>query len=347
MRTGPHEVVFGLTLDQRAIEFGAATVDDLLDSAVWAELSERFGAVFCGDSLLAKPRLESITLLSAIAARTKRVKLGTSCMASFPLRHPIWVAHQWATLDVISHGRTILAPCIGGGGARFSGSFESEFKAMGVSPATRVRRLEEGVEVIRRLWSEDHVSHHGEFWRFDDVSLRPKPAQPHPPIWIVSNAEGFTADPARLERPLRRAGRLGDGWQTGGAAPGTIRRNWNAIKRYAAEYGRDPERLDCCVQLTINVNDDEDAAYRETKRYVDLYYETDYPREGMPLFGVWGSVESCVRRLQDFIDEGVTYLTLRLATWDRRAQFEKVSEGVLPRLRAAASDSAPTRASRN
>src|ERR1700704_482010 len=103
---------FGVTLDQRAIHFGAATLDDVLATAEWADASDCFDAVFCGDSLLAKPRLESITLLATVAGRTRRVRLGTACMASFPLRHPTWTAFQWGTLDMVSKERTILAVCI-------------------------------------------------------------------------------------------------------------------------------------------------------------------------------------------------------------------------------------------
>ena len=73
-----------------------------------------FQSVWVGDSLLGKPRMESIALLAGVAARTKKVRLGPACMASFNLRHPIIFAAQWATLDAVSGGRTILAACLGG-----------------------------------------------------------------------------------------------------------------------------------------------------------------------------------------------------------------------------------------
>ena len=98
---------FGLSLSTRAILFDWGTLDDLLDMTVIAEDSGYFHGVWVGDNLLSKPRVESIVTLSAMATRTRRLKLGTVCLASFPMRDPILFALQWASLDVLSHGRTI------------------------------------------------------------------------------------------------------------------------------------------------------------------------------------------------------------------------------------------------
>ena len=105
---------FGLTLANRGVIIGAVTVPELFDMTKRGEDSGAFSAVWVGDSLLAKPRLESIALLSALAAITKRVKLAVGCMATFPHRHPALLAQQWASLDVISGGRSWLAVCLGG-----------------------------------------------------------------------------------------------------------------------------------------------------------------------------------------------------------------------------------------
>src|SRR5918995_658232 len=105
---------FGLTLANRGVIIGAVTVPQLFDMARRGEDSGAFEAVWVGDSLLAKPRLESIALLSALAAITKTVRLAVGCMATFPQRHPALLAEQWASLDVISGGRSWLAVCLGG-----------------------------------------------------------------------------------------------------------------------------------------------------------------------------------------------------------------------------------------
>src|SRR5579872_5677749 len=98
----------GLTLPNRGVLFGVTTAAQMLEMAEIADRSEQFQSVWVGDSLFGKPRMESIALLSGIAARTKRVRLGPACMASFPLRDPVLLAYQWASLDLLSEGRTVL-----------------------------------------------------------------------------------------------------------------------------------------------------------------------------------------------------------------------------------------------
>ena len=104
----------GLLLPNQGVVFGAVTTRELLELAEEADATGVFDAIFVGDNLLAKPRLESVTLLSALAMRTKKARLGTACMASFPLRDPIVLAAQWAALDNLCEGRSLLVACIGG-----------------------------------------------------------------------------------------------------------------------------------------------------------------------------------------------------------------------------------------
>ena len=104
---------FGLTLSNRALVTRGTPPKELIDMAVEAENSGAIDAVWVGDSILSKPRLECIPLLGAIAARTSRVKLGVACMATIAQRNPVLLALQWASLDVLSGGRTWLAACMG------------------------------------------------------------------------------------------------------------------------------------------------------------------------------------------------------------------------------------------
>ena len=167
---------FGLSLSNRAVLFDWATMDDLVEAAVIAEESGYFSGVWVGDNLLSKPRVESIVTLSAIAARTETLSLGTICLASFPLRDPILLAIQWASLDVLSKGRTILAVC-NGGSASDGPQFARELDNMDVASRDRVSRLVEGVQVLRRLWSEERVTHQGRFYNFTELEALPKPVQ--------------------------------------------------------------------------------------------------------------------------------------------------------------------------
>jgi len=106
-------LAFGLTLSNRGIMLGLTTPAQLLDLADRAEASGLFDSVWVGDSLFAKPRLDAVTLLAAIAGRTRRLRLGPACLASFPLRHPLVFGYEWASLDRISEGRTVLIVCAG------------------------------------------------------------------------------------------------------------------------------------------------------------------------------------------------------------------------------------------
>lgn len=138
--------------------------------------------------------------LAAIAARTRRVRLGTGVLL-LPLYHPLAVAEEAAMVDVISRGRLIL-----GVGAGYA---PEEFAAFGVSIKERGSRLDEAVPLIHRLWTEDGVTHAGRHYRIEGATLRPQPVQePRPPMWFA----GWVG-PA-----LRRAGRLGDAWLGGPSA---------------------------------------------------------------------------------------------------------------------------------
>jgi len=191
---------FGLILANRAVVLGAVKVPDLVDLTVQAERSGFFDAVWAGDSLLAKPRLESVTLLSALAGVTTKLRLGVGCMATFVHRHPVMLAHQWASLDVLSGGRTLLAVCLGGP-SDANAAQAAEHSIMSIPSAERVGRLEEGIAILKTLFGGKNVSHHGRFYSFDNVTLEPRPVQQPCPIWIASNPTGLTwkgRDPAKL-----------------------------------------------------------------------------------------------------------------------------------------------------
>ncbi|MCH8055640.1 MAG: LLM class flavin-dependent oxidoreductase, partial [Deltaproteobacteria bacterium] len=131
---------FGLTLANRGVIIGAIKARDLMDITERAEASGAFDTIWVGDSLLAKPRLESVTLLSALSAITKKVRLGVGCMATFVHRHPALLAQQWASLDVLSNGRALLAVCLGGPNEQ-SPAQALEHVVMGIKASDRVARL--------------------------------------------------------------------------------------------------------------------------------------------------------------------------------------------------------------
>ncbi|MBV8083929.1 MAG: LLM class flavin-dependent oxidoreductase [Chloroflexi bacterium] len=321
---------FGLTLPNRGVLFGATTPAQLLDIAQKAEACGLWSTIWVGDSLVAKPRLESITLLSAIAAVTSRVRLGPACLASFTTRHPVQLAIQWASLDLISQGRTILCVCLGGAG---NGDWGTEARILEIERSQRLPRFEEGIHTLRELWTQDRVDHHGDVWNFEDYELLPKPFQkPCPPIWIANNPHTVGGDDRALERSFRRVARLADGWMTHSVTPEEFERRWARVQSYAAEEGRKLADDATCLYHNINVNPDVDAAMAETKKFLDLYYTANFTPERIREWCALGSVDDCVAQLRAWRSTTMGEITMRLCSWDQQRQFDLVVNDVLPRV---------------
>ncbi len=175
------------------------------------------------------PFLEPVSTLMFAAAVTRRVRLGTSVLV-ITQRQPVVLAKQLATLDMLSGGRLIF-----GAGA---GWMKEEFQALNVPIAARGPRMDEYLEVMRRCWTEDDPTFDGRYYKLGDVGFYPKPVQkPHPPIWIGGAADGA----------LRRVARYGDAWH-GMAPPEVLAEGYAKVKRYAKEYGRDPDSIALTVR---------------------------------------------------------------------------------------------------
>ena len=176
---------FGITLANRGILLGLATVKDMLALADAIEACPLLDSIWVGDALFVNRRLDALTLLAAIAGRTGRVLLGPACMGSFALRDPRVFAYEWASLDVLSGGRTRLSVCAGGGSGP---AWEAETAAMGVQPGERRGRMIENIAALRHLWTTDQTPFEGRFVRFAGITLEPKPVQSPCPIWLTTNA---------------------------------------------------------------------------------------------------------------------------------------------------------------
>jgi probable F420-dependent oxidoreductase len=163
---------------------------------------------------------EPLVAMAAVAGRTRRLKVGPAVLV-LPFRSPILAAKSVATLDVLSHGRVF--PVVGLGVDQ-----RREWEAAAVPPGARAARTDEAIAVIRRLWTEDEVTHEGSYFTLDRVRLLPRPVQTPPPLWVGGNTE-----PA-----LRRAARLGDGWLASYIAPDAFARGVATIRGQAAAAGR-------------------------------------------------------------------------------------------------------------
>jgi alkanesulfonate monooxygenase SsuD/methylene tetrahydromethanopterin reductase-like flavin-dependent oxidoreductase (luciferase family) len=225
---------------------------------VLAEESGVFESVWFGDSLIHKPRLDSIVMLSAAATRTRKVRLGVICMASFPVRHPVLLATQWASLDQLSKGRTILGVCIGGG-------HEGEMRAFAVQKNERVGRLVEGIKLLRKIWSDEELHHQGKFYRLEGYRILPKPAQKPCPIWIAVSPDRRAVGDEGVARAMKRVATLGDGYISMAVPAEEMRFRLELIEKYAEEAGRDLDRFEVAIHGMVNINDDKRSAYEEAK----------------------------------------------------------------------------------
>jgi alkanesulfonate monooxygenase SsuD/methylene tetrahydromethanopterin reductase-like flavin-dependent oxidoreductase (luciferase family) len=296
-------VKWGISLANRGALFGLTDVDDLIETAVAAEESGVFESVWVGDSLIHKPRLEAITMLAALATHTRKVRLGTICLASFPVRHPVLLAIQWATLDQISKGRSLLGVCIGGG-------HEGELRAFGVKREERVGRMKEGI-----------------------YNILPKPVKP-PPIWIAVSPEREQVGDKVVDQAMRRVGLLADGYITMGVTAEEFSKRWRVIEQAANEIGKDLSNFECAIHGMVNINDDKQAAYAQAKDYFNHYYGPNYPPES--LIKVWlahGPPKACAQLIQEWLDMGITTPVLRFTSNDQLGQVRRFIGEVLPLLR--------------
>jgi len=264
-----------------------------------AERAEALGydSIWVGDSILARPRHEPLTLLSAVAARTKRAELGTAVLLP-ALRNPVVLAHGIATLDQISQGRFIL----GVGIASDVPNIRAEFVACGVPFEKRVGRMLEGLRLCRELWSGKPVSWNGR-WVMENVTLGPAHRPGGPPIWFGG----------MVRASLERVGRLYDGWFPNSPDPEVWRKQWGEIRDIAREAGRDPEQLTGAVYLTLTLDDDKARAEQRINGFFEGYYGRPAAEMRARQASYAGPPAGAAEWLSRWTAAGVQHLVLRFA----------------------------------
>jgi probable F420-dependent oxidoreductase len=276
--------------------------------------------VWVGDSITAKPRLEALATLGALAVRTSRVKLGTAVLLA-ALRQPLVLAHAVASLDVLSTGRIILGVGAGRGGRQI---LAQEFENCGIPFMERGERLNELLQICRRLWSETPVSYQGTYYQLSNVALEPRPVQPGgPPLWLSSNL---------IKRGLRRVGMLGDAWITNVTTLEVYRQCWERIVAAAEAAGREPQQIHQCLYLTVNVNLDGDTARRQGRSFLESYYKKPAAEVEEELVCQFGSPEEVLARIDGYARLGVRTVIIRFASPHQLEQLELCSKEILPRL---------------
>jgi alkanesulfonate monooxygenase SsuD/methylene tetrahydromethanopterin reductase-like flavin-dependent oxidoreductase (luciferase family) len=333
------KTTFGLTLSNRALVMRATPPQELIDMAVKAEATGMVDAIWVGDSILSKPRLECIPLLGAIAAHTSKVKLGVACMATIAQRNPVLLALQWASLDVLSGGRTWLAACMGYPASQHPMAAK-ELEVMGVASKERPGRLEEMIQALRLLWSDEHASFHGKYYSFDDVNLLPKPALRPCPIYIAGTPRATQIGERGVERSLRRIARYADGWMSNQIELAMFQDYRERLRKMVAEEGRDPNVFKTALYYGVSVNGDREQAFREAKAFLDAYYQKDFTRQGVEIWTACGPVEHCVACVRGFIDAGVDHVAIRPIGENLNEQFRIYLEQFLPAINRAAENQA-------
>jgi alkanesulfonate monooxygenase SsuD/methylene tetrahydromethanopterin reductase-like flavin-dependent oxidoreductase (luciferase family) len=298
-----------------------------------------FSSVWVGDSLFSKPRYEPISLLSAISQRTKNLRLGTACMVT-STRNPLYLALEWATLDAISGGRTIL----GAGAGNPEEGVRREFEALGLPFGKRSAVFEEGLAVLRQLWTEGKVDFHGTYYDYDNISfysgteMAPlMPVQQPPPMWVVSNPR-LTGDAPpdvmqrRLEAACRRIVRYGDGWMTCCRAqhPEELEEQLRVIEEYADRDGSDFSRLTIAYQVTMNIGDSEAEARAAFGDYISKYYPELSQAMDLSNWGPVGTPDDIAAWLRRFAEAGVRHFICRFGAIDQFGQVERFAKEVLP-----------------
>lgn len=298
--------------------------ESVLKMATWAE-EAGLDSVWVGDSLTAKPRLEAMTTLAAIAARTSRVRLGTAVML-MALRHPVLLAQMVGTVDLISAGRLQLG--VGVGGA-FNAMQQSEWRNAQVNQRTRAPRLEEMLQVIKGLGKEEPFSFAGRHFELDNVVMQPTPVQDRGvPVYLGVHWHGRgDGQGAQRERQARRAARLADGIISISATPDEFVELNETVDGYCAEYGRDPGDMSSVMYLTVNLDEDVARAEAEAEDWLLGYYGANIWGDR---WGPFGDAERVRERIHAYTEAGADQVVVRFASYRQEEQMQTFLEQVAP-----------------
>jgi alkanesulfonate monooxygenase len=261
------------------------------------------------------PIIDSLTTLTAIAARTERIKLGTGILV-LPLRNAVALAKQLASMDQLSSGRLLMGMA--------AGWYKREFDAVGIPFEQRGKIMDENLKVMFRLWTEPKVSGEYLHHKLSSAVMYPKPRQqPRIPILI-----GGYADKA-----LQRAGVTGDGWLTYFYRPADFAKSWQKVRDFAEAAGRDPGTLMNASQLPIMVGSSRAAVQEQMTHWLNTEWDfpahSDCSRES----AIMGSPEDCIAQLEEHFSKGVQKIIFVPYEY-RPDQVEVIAREIIPKLRA-------------
>lgn len=312
-------VKFGLTLQNYVAPGESISPKTLIKHATRAE-ELGFSSVWVWDHILLGsksvfPVHDSLTMLSAVAARTERVRLGTGILV-LSIRNPVVLTKQVATLDNLSEGRITLGVA--------AGWYEREFQACGYPFDTRGRTLQTNIEIMKRLWTENAVT--GEYgqYLFKNVTMEPKPVQkPHPPLWMGGYVDSV----------LRRVGKLADGWISYFYTPQSFEKSWLKVLGSAKSSGKNVGTFGNCDMVPIRIDRSQAEAQRVTNEFIVGHCDLPKWSEATPNSAIVGTAKDCANTVESFARAGVQELVLmpsvaKLSEIDE--QIEECGKELLP-----------------
>jgi probable F420-dependent oxidoreductase len=259
------------------------------------------------------PQLAPLEVMAFAAACTEQLRLGCAVFVT-PLLNPVHLAKSLSTLDQLTRGRLDVG--IGTGG-RYR-----MFSAFGVDPAGLVSRFNEGLAIMRALWTEPEVDFDGRFWQLHGANMEPKPFQkPGPPIWFGGS------HPDALRRAVRSAdGFFGAGSQTTAQFTEQVR----TVREELDRQGRDPATFQVAKRVYLAVDDDTDRARQQVSEGLDRLYRQFQLPDLTPV-AVYGTPAQCVEGLQAIADAGAELLLLNPLS-NEAEQMERLAAEVIPHL---------------
>jgi probable F420-dependent oxidoreductase len=276
-----------------------------------------FDSIWVGDHIaFTSPILDPLLQLAQAAAYSGKLTVGT-CIYLLPLRPPASVAKMTSSLDHLSEGRFIFGVGVGG-------EFPREFEACGVPHNERGARLAEGVEIVRKLWTGEPVSHKGRFLSFSDVHMQPGALTPGgPPIWCGG----------RSDAALRRIGRMMDGWVSYVVTPEQFAKGLETITAAASEANRTLRRFGTAHLLFTRIDDSRDRALDDAADLLSRRYAMDF-RKPAERYAALGDPAAVADRLRAFHRAGVRHFILDLlgTVEERNAQLTRFAKEVRPLL---------------
>jgi probable F420-dependent oxidoreductase len=277
-----------------------------------------FDAVWSGDHIIMhSPILDVMTVLATYAAVTERVKIGTAVYL-LPLRHPVAIAKQVASLDLLSQGRFIFGVGVGGEIVR-------EFEAVNVPVRQRGRRTDEGLEIITRVLSKSNVTFAGKYYQIHNVTLEPRPQQqPYPPIWVGG----------RSDAAIRRAAHYGQGWLGYLVSSQRLREAMHKIQEWAPTYGRNPAEIRGGMLLFTTLAKDYETAKQMAITHLSRRYNQPFDTL-VDRYCALGTPEQCLEKISAYVEAGMTNLALSFTCPAMQVgdQIEQCAAELLPRLR--------------